>query len=68
MVEVVAHEMGLHIEDELAGEALRPCLGQLGFARLGRRDLEDVAVDLVHRDEGRRHAAARAEELPAVQA
>ena len=68
VVEVVAHEMGLDVEDELAGEALRPRLHQLGLAGLGRRDLEDVAVDLVHGDERRRHAAARAEELPAVQA
>ena len=37
VVEVVAHEMGLDVEDELAGEALRAGLRQLGLARLGRR-------------------------------
>ena len=69
VVEVVAHEVGLHVEDELAGQALRARLRQLGLARLGRRHLEDVAaVDLVHGNEGRRHAATRAQELPAIEA
>ena len=39
MLEVVAHEMGLDVEDELAGEALCARLHQLGFARLGGLDL-----------------------------
>ena len=68
MVEVIAHEVGLHVEDELAGEGLRSGQHQLGLAGLGGRDLEDVAVDVVHGEEGRRHAAARAHELPAAQA
>jgi hypothetical protein len=69
VVEVVAHEVGLHVEDELAGQSLRARLRQLGLVRLGRRHLEDVAaVDLVHGDEGRGHATARAQELAAVEA
>ena len=69
VVEVIAYEMGLHIEDELTGEALRACLHQLGLVRLGGRDLEHARpVDLVHRQERRGHAAARLQELPPAQA
>src|SRR5262245_31293139 len=61
--------MRLHVEDELAGEALGARLHQLGLARLGGRDLEHGrAVDLVHRQERRGHAAARLQELPPAQA
>ena len=60
VVEVVAHEMGLHVEDELAGEALGARLHQLGLARLGGRDLKHARpVDLVHGQERRGHAATR---------
>ena len=41
---------------------------QLGLAGLGRRDLEDIAVDVVHGEECCRHATARVQELPAAQA
>ena len=68
MIEVVAHEMGLDVEDELAGEALRARQHQLGLAGLCRRDLENIAVDVVHCEECRRHAATRVQELPAAQA
>src|SRR5882672_6336404 len=68
VLEIVAHEMGLHIEDELAGEALRPRQHHFGIMLLGGFDLEDRAVDLVHGEEGCRHAAARAHELAAAQA
>ena len=60
--------MGLDVEDELAGEALRARQYQLGLAGLCRRDLENIAVDVVHCEECRRHAAARVQELPAAQA
>jgi len=49
------------------GEALRARKHQLGFAGLGGCHLEDVAVDVVHREKGRGHAAARVQELPAAQ-
>ena len=68
VIEVVAHEMGLDVEDELAGEALRARQHQLGLAGLCRGDLENIAVDVVHGEECRRHAAARVQELPAAQA
>jgi hypothetical protein len=68
VIEVVAHEMGLDVEDKLAGEALRARQHQLGLAGLGGRDLEDITVDVVHCEERRRHAAARVQELPAAQA
>src|SRR5262245_20873401 len=60
--------MGLDVEDELAGEALCARQHQLGLAGLCRRDLENIAVDVVHGEECRRHAAARVQELPAAQA
>src|SRR6266436_242289 len=60
--------MGLNVEDELIGEALRPCSHHLRLAGLGGRDLENIAVDVVHAEECRRHATARVQELPAAQA
>jgi hypothetical protein len=66
VVEVVAHEMGLDVEDELAGETLRPGQHQLGLPGLGGRHLKDIAVDVVHGEERRRHPTARAHELPAA--
>ena len=68
MIEVVAHEMGLDVEDELAGQALRARQHQLGLVGRCRRDLENIAVDVVHGEECRRHAATRVQELPAAQA
>ena len=68
MVEVIAHEVGLHVEDELASEALRARLHELGLGGLSRLDAEHVAVDLVHGEEGGRHAAPRLHELAAAQA
>ncbi len=53
VVEIVAHEMGLHVEDELPGKPLGARLDDLGLAGLGRVHLEDIAVDLVHGDERR---------------
>src|SRR5262245_19624889 len=68
VVEIVAHEMRLHVENELTAQALRPCPGELGLARLGRVDLEYAgAIDLVHGEKGSGHAAARLHELPAAQ-
>src|SRR5258707_2105378 len=57
------------IEDDLPGESLRARQNQLGLARLGRIDLEDIgAIDLFHGEEGGGHAAAGAQELPPAQA
>ncbi len=53
----------LHVEDELIlGPALRKRM-RLGDFR--RADVERLSIDLVHRQERRRHAAAGREELPA---
>ena len=68
VVEVVPHKMGLDVKHELPCETFRPRQHHFGLSRLGRRDLEDVAVDLVHGEKGGRHTAARTHELPAVQA
>ena len=68
VIEVVTHEMGLDIEDELIGEALGARQHQFGLAGLGGRDLENIAVDVIHGEERRRHAAACVQELPAAQA
>ena len=68
VIEVVTHEMGLDIEDELISEALGARQHQFGLAGLGGRDLEDIAVDVVHGEKRRRHAAACVQELPAAQA
>src|SRR5437899_6654955 len=69
MLEVVAHEMGLDIENELSSQALRACPHQLRLVRLGRRDLEHVGtIDLVHSYKGGGHAAACLHELPTAQA
>ena len=68
MIEVVAHEMGLDVEDELPGQVLGAGQQQLGLARLGGLDLEHAAaVDLVHGDERGGHAAAGLHELPAAE-
>ena len=68
VIEIVAHEMGLDVEDELTGETLRARQHQFGLAGLGRRDLENITVDVIHGEECRRHAAARMQELSAAQA
>jgi hypothetical protein len=57
LIEVVAHEMGLDVEDELAGEDLRARLHQLGLASLHRRDPENIAVYVVHGEECRRRSS-----------
>ena len=60
VIEVVAHEVGLHIEDELSGKTLRARQRQLRLVRLGGRDLEHArAIDFVHGQERSGHAAAR---------
>src|SRR5262249_20747814 len=67
VIEIVADEVSLHVEDELPGETLRPRLHQLRLARLGLVDQEHVtAVDLLHGEECGRHAAASPHELPAA--
>ena len=69
MVEIVADEVGLHVEDELPGQALGSGLDQLRRVCFGRVDLKHVgAVDFLHGKEGGGHAAAGRHELPAAQA
>src|SRR5436190_24224275 len=68
MLEIVAHEVGLDVEDELPCETFRPRQHHFGLTGLGGRDLEDVAVSVVHGEKGGGHTAARTNDLPAVQA
>src|SRR5262245_16486041 len=64
VLEIVANEMSLNVENKLSSQTLRPRQHQLRLVRLGRFDLEYVAIDFVHREEGCSHAAARFHELP----
>ena len=69
VIEIVADEVRLHVEDELPGQALCSRHHQLRLARLGLLHLEHVAaVDLLHGQKCGGHAAARVHELPAAQA
>ena len=69
MIEIVADEVGLHVEDELPRQALGSGLDQLRRVCFGRVDLKHVgAVDFLHGKEGGGHAAAGRHELPAAQA
>src|SRR5262245_51671808 len=64
VIEIIAHEVRLDIENELTGEALRPRPCDFGLAGLRRIDLEHVcAVDLVHGEKGSGHAAPRLHKL-----
>src|SRR5262249_2215855 len=68
VLEIVANEMGLDIEDELSGQALGARQHQLRLACLGLIDLEHVAaVDFPHGEKRGGHAATRAHELAAAQ-
>src|SRR5262245_4246779 len=68
VLEVIANEVGLDIENELSGQALCPRQHQLRLVRFGRVDLKYVAIDLVHGEKGRSHAAARLHKLPSTEA
>src|SRR5262249_40397787 len=65
---IVANEMSLDIKNKLSGQTLRPRQHQLRLVRLGRLDLEYVAIDFVHGEEGRSHAAACLHELAPTEA
>jgi hypothetical protein len=65
---VVAHEVQLVVEDELAAQRVAPRGGRLRLLRLRPADVEQRPEDLVHRQEGRGHAAARAQEAAPVEA
>ena len=69
MVEIVADEVGVHIEDELPGHVLGFRQDQLRLVGFGRVDLEHIGpVDLLHGKEGGGHATAGRHELPPAQA
>src|SRR5262245_12913424 len=68
VLEIVANEMGLDIENKLSGQTLRSRQHQLRLVCLRPLDLEYVAIDFVHGEEGRSHAAARLHELAPAQA
>ena len=60
-----AHEVELVVDDEQV--LRRAVLGVVGLEHLLLLDVEELAaVHLVHGEEGRRHAPARAEETPAA--
>ena len=58
----------MHVHDELVGEGSRTLVGEVGCRRFGAADTEQRAVDVVHRDERRRHPGGGAEERAPGQA
>ena len=67
LLEVVADEVRLGIDDELAGQRLGSRIGQSGCGRLGALHVEDRPEYVVHGEEGRGHAGAAGEELAPAQ-
>ena len=65
---VVAHEVGLHVEDELLPEGFGALVGHSGVGGLGLGHVEHVAVHAVHGQEGGGQAGTGFEELTAVHA
>ena len=65
---VVAQEVRVHVHDELVFQPVGARLGEIDALRLGRRGAVERAIDLVHGDEGRRHAGGGLEEAAAGQA
>src|SRR6185436_4600747 len=65
---VVAHEVRLAVEDELAREFSGAVLGGAGRGGLGLRRGEYRAEYRVHRQERGRHAGAACKELPTIHA
>src|SRR5215831_4246300 len=65
---VVPHKMDLVVEDELSREAVGPFRRRLWFRRLGAINHEQSAEDVIHCEKRGGHAAARAQELPPVEA
>jgi hypothetical protein len=63
---VVAHEMDLIVEDELARKPVRPLSGGFRLGCFGGRDIENRAKHVIQRNKGSRHAAAAAQKLSAV--
>ena len=63
---VVAQEVRVHVHDELIRQPLRALVRQLGRRGLGPARAEDRSIDVVHGDEGRRHARRRLEEAPSA--
>jgi hypothetical protein len=68
LVEVVADEVRLHVDDELSRQRARALGGHAGLRRLRVADVEHPAEDVVHGQEGGGHPGAAREELAPVQA
>src|SRR5262245_54867466 len=68
VLEIVANEMSLDVENKLSGQTLRSRQHQLRLVCLRPLELEYVAIDFVHGEEGRSHPAARLHELAPTQA
>jgi hypothetical protein len=60
--------MHLVVEDELARQVVGSFCRRCRLRRLGAIDYEQPAEDVVHRKKRSCHAAARAQELPPVEA
>src|SRR4030095_2004464 len=56
VLEIVADEMSLDVENKLSSQTLRPRQHPLRLVRLGRLDLGYVAIDFVHGEGGWRQA------------
>ena len=67
-LEIVAHEMHLVVENELAGEAVRALRRRTRLRRLGPVDSEERTEDVVHRQERGRHAATGSQKLAPIEA
>jgi hypothetical protein len=59
LLEIVADEVRLVVDDELSGQRASALIGHTGGGRLGVAHVEERAEDVVHRDERGRHARAR---------
>ena len=68
LLEVVSHEVSLHVHDELAGQRLGAGDRHAGLGGLGRGHVEHRAEHLVHGQERRRHAGRAGQERAPAQA
>src|SRR6267378_2207824 len=59
LLEVIADEVGLVIENELAGKLASPVTRHFHIGGLSLGDIPDRAENLVHRQKSSRHAGAR---------
>jgi hypothetical protein len=68
LVEVVAHEVGLDVDDELSRERAGAVGRHAGLLRFRGGDVEEVPEHLVHGEKGGGHPGAARQELAAAEA